>query len=85
MKGERAPDLAIRSHYHQWVDTYDAYPTRVIQTLAWQLKTAYVHKVAAESLAEVGGAIVTIRDGVIEHIEKVMFPVKRPDPVLVAE
>lgn len=85
MKQERAPDLAIRSHYHQWVDTYDAYPTRVIQTLAWQLKTAYVHKVAAESLAEVGGAIVTIRDGKIEHVEKVMFPVKRPDPVLVAE
>ena len=83
MKQERAPDLAIRSHYHQWVDTYDAYPTRVIQTLAWQLKTAYVHRVAAESLAEVGGAIVTIEDGKIAHVEKVMFPVKRPAPVVI--
>ena len=83
VRKERAPDLAIRSHYHQWVDTYDAFPTRVVQTPAWQLKTAYVHKVAAESLAEVGGAIVTIEDGEVLQIEKVVYPVARPTPQVI--
>lgn len=60
---ERPPDLAIRSHYHRYADSYDAQPVRVIQTPAWQLATAYVHRRAPESLADVGGVIVTIRAG----------------------
>jgi hypothetical protein len=54
------PHLAIRSHRHQFADTYDAHPTRVISTAAWQLKTAHAHKVAPESIADVGGHIVTV-------------------------
>jgi hypothetical protein len=69
----RHPDLAIRSHLHQMHDTYDAFPTRLIQTPAWQLKTAYVHKVAPESLATIGGIIITISpDGKLD-VEKVTF------------
>ena len=58
-EGERPPRLALRSHYHQITDTYNNFPTRVIQTPAWQLGTAYVHRIAPESLADVGGLIVT--------------------------
>ena len=54
------PHLAIRSHRHQYADSYDAHPTRVIQTPAWQLKTAHAHKVAPESIADIGGIIVTV-------------------------
>jgi len=63
LRDEPHPDIAIRSHHHRYADTYHAYPTRLIQTGAWQLATAYVHKVAPNSLADIGGCIITIRDG----------------------
>jgi len=59
-RGLPAPHLAIRSHRHVWADSHDAWPTRVIQTPSFQLKTAYAHKVAADNIADVGGIIVVI-------------------------
>jgi len=56
----RHPDIAFRSHHHQYQDSHNAHPVRVIQTPAWQLKTAYAHKVAADSLADVGGIQVLV-------------------------
>ncbi len=61
LRGEEPPHFAFRSHLHQWADTFNTYPTRLIQTPAWQLATAYVHKVAAESIADVGGVIVLVK------------------------
>lgn len=64
LNGERHPDIAIRSHYHRYMESArGGCPTYVLQTPAWQLATAYVHKVAPESLADIGGVIITIRDG----------------------
>lgn len=61
---ERWPDIALRSHYHKHADSGDSHPTRVIQTPAWQLATAYAHRVAADSLADIGGlSIVVDADG----------------------
>lgn len=60
----RHPDIAVRSHYHRYMtSSRGGCPTYVIQTGAWQLATAYVHKVAPESLADIGGLIITIEDG----------------------
>lgn len=65
------PHLAIRSHRHQSADSHDAHPTRVIQTPAWQLKTAHAHKVAPESMADIGGVIVVVwPDGRYEVTKK---------------
>lgn len=66
MQGERHPDLAVRSHMHRYADTYNAYPTRLIQTGAWQLATAYVHKIAPNTLADIGAITIAIRDGKFE-------------------
>lgn len=74
--GERHPDLAIRSHFHRHSDSHDAHPVRVLQTPAWQLKTAYVHKVAPESIADVGGLIITIEDGHVD-VRKIIHRPKR--------
>lgn len=74
--GERPPDLALRAHYHRFNDSWDACPTRVVTTGAWQLKTAYVHRVAADSLADIGGAIVVITDDGYT-LEKVHFKASR--------
>lgn len=75
-RGERHPDLCLRGHYHRFNDSYDACPVRVVTTGAWQLKTGYVHKVAADTMADIGGAIVVIRDGKYE-VEKVQFTAAR--------
>jgi hypothetical protein len=75
-KGIPHPHIAIRSHMHQLVDTYDQHPVRVIQTPAWQLATSFIHRIAPGVLADIGGLIFVIKDGQVE-VEKVMFP---PDP-----
>jgi hypothetical protein len=80
--GKPHPHLAVRSHLHQWMDTGSIHPVRVIQTPGWQLKTGYVHKVAANSLIpHIGGALVLIRDGVLEWVRPVMFRAKEDYPV----
>lgn len=66
------PDLCLRAHYHKFNDSHDACPVRVVTTGAWQLATSHVHKIAADSLADIGGAIVVIQAGGYE-LEKVRF------------
>ena len=72
------PHLAIRSHRHVHADSYDASPTRVIQTPAWQLKTAHAHKVAPESIADIGGIIVTITPDGQYDVEKKLYKPELP-------
>jgi hypothetical protein len=64
-RGERAPDIAVRSHMHQYRDSGPPHPlertTRVIQTPAFQLATAFVKRVSAESLADIGLVAIVIR------------------------
>lgn len=75
-KGIPHPHVAIRSHMHQWVDTHDQHPTRVIQTPAWQLATSFIHRIAAGKLADIGGLLITIDNG-----EYTVSPVRySPDP-----
>ena len=75
LQGLRPPDLAIRAHMHQFGDSYGAYPTRVIQLPAWQLKTAFAHRVAAENIADVGGVIVVVEpDGRYEVLPQLYLP-----------
>jgi hypothetical protein len=74
------PHLCLRGHYHKFNDSGDACPTRVVTTGAWQLGTSFVKKVAADSLADVGGAIVTIQDGAYD-VRKVHFKPETRGPV----
>jgi hypothetical protein len=57
------PHVAVRSHMHQFVDTYHAHPVRAIQTPAWQLPTAFIHRIAPGALADIGGLIITVQPG----------------------
>jgi hypothetical protein len=80
--GDRPPDLCLRAHHHRFNDSYDAAKTRVVTNGAWQLKTSFVHKIAADSMADIGGLIVVVKDGRYD-VEKVQFkpsrgPVWRP-------
>lgn len=74
---ERRPHLAFRSHFHTYQDSHDAQPVRVLQTPAWQLHTAYGYRVVPEVLADIGGLIVTLEDGLEPVVEKVLYRPKR--------
>ena len=73
--GRPHPHLAVRSHMHQFGDTGSAYPTRLIQMPAWQLATAFIHRLNPGAISDVGGILVTIADGTLE-VEPIIF---RPD------
>lgn len=76
-RGERHPDLAVRAHYHRFNDSHDAAPTRVITSGAFQLKTGFVHRIAADSVADIGGFIIVLRDGKPVEVERVQFEAAR--------
>lgn len=61
--GDRPPDLCLRSHFHRFNDSHDACSVRVATMGAWQLKTEYVHKKHADSMADIGGFAIIIEDG----------------------
>jgi len=76
---ERPPDIAIRSHAHLYGDSGRPYKrvTRLIATPCLQLATEFVHRIAAERLADVGIAACMIRDGRDEVIPFIAAP-RRP-------
>ena len=76
-RGEPHPHVAVRSHYHQFYDTGSAHPTRLIQTPAWQLATAFIHRIAPGAIADVGGIIFVVEDGQLE-VKPVVW---HPDPM----
>ncbi|MGA0200602.1 MAG: hypothetical protein ACO3NK_16075 [Prochlorotrichaceae cyanobacterium] len=83
MDNQVPPDLAIRSHYHQFADSGKIHKvkTRLIALPAWQLATEYVHRVA-ESMADIGLVCVIIENGNYT-IEPILFTPDRPKEVVV--
>lgn len=76
--GDPYPALCLRAHYHRFNDSHDACPVRVVTVGAWQLGTSYVHAKCTDSLADVGGAIVVLKEGAkAPEVEKVQFKVSR--------
>lgn len=78
MTNRPAPHLAVRSHMHQFVDSGSIYPTRLIQMPAFQLATAFIHRIAPGAIADVGGIIITIVDGELDVIPVVSHPDPTP-------
>lgn len=76
--GLPAPHLAIRSHQHRYADTHAAYPVRAIQTAAWQLATAFIHRINPGAIADVGGLIVVCQDGRYEVEPYLVHPAPTP-------
>lgn len=74
------PRIAIRSHRHRFADSGTAHPVRVIQTPAWQLKTAYAHRVVPEAIADVGGIVILVEPNGHYEITPILFE-PAEDPV----
>jgi hypothetical protein len=75
--GHQPPHLCLRGHNHKRGDSGSACPVRVVATGAWQLGTGHVHKVQADSLADIQGVIVTI-DGGEYDVKEIRFQPERP-------
>jgi hypothetical protein len=78
------PHLAFRSHFHQWADSGLNFPTRVFQLPAFQLATAFVHRIAPGKLADIGGAAFLLVDGEVRAVEPILFKPKRAELIRVA-
>lgn len=78
---EEVPHFAFRSHRHVFGDSGVRSKPRTIQTPAWQLKTGYAHKVAAESIADIGGVIVLLHPDRAPDVRPVLFRPKLPKEV----
>lgn len=65
MRGDRAPDVAVRSHNHTFEDSGPAHPTRpttrVVSLPCFQLATSYIYRIAAEGLCDVGLCVFVVR------------------------
>jgi hypothetical protein len=85
MDGEDPPDIAIRSHFHQFADSGRIHKvkTRLVALPAWQLATEYVHRVA-ESLADIGLVWFEIDDDDDYNMKKILFKPERPTTVEVS-
>ena len=83
-RGDPIPELAFRSHYHTHFDTHDSFATRLIQTPAYQLHTAFAHKVVPEVLSDIGGVLVTFETGQKPVVESVLFKPARPSRIKIA-
>lgn len=70
---ELPPTLAIRSHKHKTFDTHDNFRLRLLATCAWQLGTDWVKQAVPESLADLGGHIITCADGRVRDIDTVRY------------
>lgn len=70
------PSLVVRAHRHKCADSGDNYPVRVVQLPCFQISSAYANQAAPRQLADIGGALVTVADGVLD----VTFRLFRPTP-----
>lgn len=81
---EEPPAIAFRSDRHVFGDSFGGFPVRVIQTPAWQLKTAFAHKVAPESISTIGGIIATIYPDGTYVVKPVLYQAALPTALEVA-
>lgn len=71
-----APDVLIRSHVHNYADTgRNFWPRQGFVTPAWQLKTAYGHRVTRLRQQTVGGVLVEVENGKALPIRPIMYNV----------
>ena len=81
-RGLEAPALAVRSHLHQYADSFGANRmTRGLFLPSFQVKTSFVHRIAADEIADVGAAVATVYpDGRIE-VTPILFQPDLPGEV----
>lgn len=76
-----APDVIIRSHVHNYSDTgMNFWPRQGFVTPAWQLKTAFAHRITRMRNQNVGGVLIEIEDGKALPIRPILYSVPIAPP-----
>jgi hypothetical protein len=75
----RLPHVAVRSHVHRPIDTYDNYPVRYLITPSWQASTSYGHRLGAGKPLPIGDYLFICSDGEYE-LRKYIWNPKRDKP-----
>ena len=72
-RGERPPDVIIRSHKHTPIDTFDNYASRLLMLPSFQVTTSFGHKIASGRVLPIGAYVFSCGEGkytVDKYIEK---------------
>lgn len=80
LRGLRPPNIAIRSHCHLTVDTYESAKVRVIQTPAFQLTTGYSSTMGFVEPPDIGGVIIQIDDDKTTTVETITYDIPNQEP-----
>ena len=80
--GDQIPDIAIRSHFHQFADSGVMHKmgTRVVALPAWQHLTEFGHRINVEELGEIGGVLILVDEGEVLLVHPYIQSLKRPTP-----
>lgn len=80
MDGHQPPDVAIRSHYHMFGDSGPPMRrgTRVVALPCFQLATSYIYRRHADSLPDIGGVILVVRNGEVDVRKVLKRPTRAP-------
>jgi hypothetical protein len=54
-RNRRIPDVAVRSHMHQYARSDDSLDMEAFSTPAWQLRTEFIHRLAKVGISDIGG------------------------------
>ena len=78
-RNRRMPDVAIRSHMHQYARSDDSLGMVAYALPAWQLHTEFVHRLAKVGAADIGGMYFVCDKGQYTPVVK-RYPVPERKP-----
>ena len=78
-RDDKLPHLVLRGHVHRHADSWDNYPTRAIFLPAYQLKTAFVYRIAGEARVSDLGMIVVKCDRGEYDVVKWIYQIKEKE------
>ena len=84
-RAHRPPDVMVRAHHHQFIDTGLERPsrkTRLIGLPCFQFSSEWVMRIAVETLCDVGLVILQIHEQEVT-CHPILYPVKRETPIKV--
>jgi len=78
------PQLSLYGHYHHWADSGEQHPVRCIYNRAWQVKTAFLHRLGmGVQPTSIGGLWVVCHKGQY-RVKAQPYRLPRPKPWVMA-
>jgi hypothetical protein len=74
------PQLAVFNHVHHNEDSYDNHPVRAIFNRAWQVNTAYSHRIGFGKYRSIIGSTLVVVSGASYRVHKFIYELPRGKP-----